>query len=156
MIWIEKLQPEYKAALLDISISPEQLPFVGTAAEFLADKQKGIHHHVILVNREVIGFFKIDTSYFHHYDFCDGPALGLRAVCIDEKFQGKGIGTEFIRLLKRYLQKHFPSFPLIYLTVNCKNPGAFKCYRRGGFADTGFLYLGGEYGPQHVMRMELK
>ncbi len=41
------------------------------------------------------------------------------------------------------------------LTVNVRNQVARRLYLRHGFSDSGQLYLGGNAGPQHVLRLDL-
>ncbi|GAM64435.1 histone acetyltransferase HPA2 [Vibrio ishigakensis] len=57
-----------------------------------------------------------------------------------------------VQQLPRFLQETYSDYHAVYLTVNCKNPAAFQCYLKAGFVDTEELYLGGDAGPQHVMK----
>jgi hypothetical protein len=43
----------------------------------------------------------------------------------------------------------------VVLTVNHRNPAAIATYLNGGFVQTGHNYLGGLFGPQHVMELEV-
>lgn len=81
--------------------------------------------------------------------------LGLTGYFVDQRQQGRGIGTGGVRALRDYLRREFPDAAAVVLTVNVQNSGAVKAYRRGGFVDTGDLFHGGRSGPQHVMRMGL-
>ncbi|WP_341502062.1 GNAT family N-acetyltransferase [Gallaecimonas sp. GXIMD4217] len=152
MIKIEKLSEAHVAAVRKIQLADEQVKFAGTAADFLADGSNTTHLHVISENEAVVGFFKLDLAYALNYDFCPGSGIGLRAFAIDKSLQGKGLGTRAVKALFPYLKEHYGAFGSIYLTVNCKNPGAQACYLKGGFQDTGEKYLGGAAGPQYIMR----
>ena len=152
MIKIEKFTDSHLAAVQRVSLAPEQMKFAGTADEFIADASAHIHRHVIKLDDAVVGFFKIDIDYPAQFDFCTEDSIGLRAFAIDIKQQGQGTGSASVQALFPYLQAHYSSYTAIYLTVNCQNPAARACYLKGGFTDTGKLYLGGIAGPQYIMQ----
>lgn len=152
MIRIEPLSEQTIEGVRGVMLPQAQVKFAGTAEEFLSDHCPTTHRHVILAGDNVVGFFKLDIAYRRRYDFCPDHAMGLRAFAIDAAHQGKGYGKASIRTLMPYLVANYPQFETIYLTVNCKNPGAQACYLKSGFVDTGKIYLGGSAGPQHIMR----
>ncbi len=154
VIKIEKFSEEYVEQVLALKVSDEQLKFVGTVQEIFENMPETGHKHVVLVGDEVVGLFVIDTVYSENYDFCSEGALGLRAFFIDSRHQGKGYGKSSVAALKLYLQQAYSQYRKIYLTVNCKNPSAYRCYLKYGFTDTDDLYLGGAAGPQYIMLME--
>lgn len=156
MIKLEKLNASDAAELGSITVHDDQVKFVGTAKEFLADKNEAIHLHVIKHNDQVIGCFKIDIAYADDYDFCTKGSIGLRAFLIDAKQQGRGLGTSAVKALFPYLKENYVNYPRIYLTVNCKNPAAYTCYQNAGFHETGEHYLGGAAGPQHIMYWDIQ
>lgn len=156
MIKLEKLNESHVAEVSSIAVHDDQVKFVGTAKEFLADRNEAIHLHVIKHNDQVVGCFKIDIAYADGYDFCTGGSIGLRTFLIDAKQQGRGLGTLAVKALFPYLKEHYANYPRIYLTVNCKNPAAHTCYQKAGFYETGEHYLGGAAGPQHVMYWDIK
>lgn len=99
MIKLEKLNASDAAEVGNITVHDDQEKFVGTAKEFLADKNEATHLHVIKHNDQVIGCFKIDTAYADDYDFCTEGSIGLRAFLIDAKQQGRGLGTSAVKAL---------------------------------------------------------
>jgi Acetyltransferases, including N-acetylases of ribosomal proteins len=111
--------------------------------------------HVILSDGKPVGFFAIDRDYADHHEFAPEGVIGLRQFMIDHAAQGKGHASAACRALKPYLQAQYPGAYACYLTVNCRNPNARKAYLKGGFFDTGALYLDGGFGPQHIMRLDL-
>ncbi|ANO32802.1 acetyltransferase [Vibrio breoganii] len=155
MIEIERLNSSYVPSVKDIQLSDESVRFASTADDFLLDGSDTTHLHVIKHHGLVVGFFKLDTAYASTYSFCSKNSIGLRTLALDQRQQGKGLGTKSVEALGDYLANHYQSYDFVYLTVNCKNPAAVACYRKGGFEDTGELYLGGEAGPQHVMRRKI-
>lgn len=139
--------------VLALSINQEQALFSGTAKAYLEDTTEGIDHKVIFVNQDVVGVFKIDRQYSREYEFSTATSLGLRALFIDQKHQGKGYGVASMKALKGQLKRDYPQFNCLYLTVNCMNPAARSCYLKADFIDNGHLYLGGAAGPQHIMHL---
>ncbi|QNI03372.1 GNAT family N-acetyltransferase [Halomonas sp. SH5A2] len=156
MIKLEKLNALDVAEVLNIAVLDDQVKFVGTAKEFLADRNEAAHLHVIKHNDQVVGCFKIDIAYADGYDFCAKGSIGLRTFIIDAKQQGKGIGTLAVKALFLYLKENYANYPRIYLTVNAKNPAARTCYQKAGFYETGEQYLGGAAGPQHIMYWDIQ
>lgn len=126
---------------------------MGTPHELLDKASETSHYHIILHGGEIVGFFNIDTVYDQTYEFTVPGELGLLAFFIDKRYQGKGMGKDSAKALKNYLAEAYSGRGSIALTVNCKNPSAYKAYLHGSFADTGELYHGGKAGPQHIMRM---
>ncbi|CAK2968901.1 GNAT family N-acetyltransferase [Vibrio crassostreae] len=152
MITIERLNDAHIEQVNEIQLADEQVKFAGTAAEFLLDGSETTHLHVIKSDNEVVGFFKLDIAYPDFYEFCPEGSIGLRAFVLDKNQQGKGLGTGTVKALFPYLKANYSAYESIYLTVNCKNPAAFNCYKNGGFEDTNEQYLGGAAGPQFIMR----
>ncbi|HCH2618871.1 TPA: GNAT family N-acetyltransferase [Vibrio parahaemolyticus] len=155
MVHIEKLDHSHIELIKQISVADEQVKFAGTAEDFLSDSTDTTHLHVIKNNNAVVGFFKLDIAYSFNHDFCSQNGLGLRAFVIGIDYQGKGIGKSAVKALFPYLKENYPDFDTIYLTVNCKNPNAQRCYTNGGFEDTGEKYMVGAAGPQHIMRAKI-
>jgi ribosomal protein S18 acetylase RimI-like enzyme len=58
-------------------------------------------------------------------------SLFLNALCVDEQFRGKGIGTELISLTKKKAQK--TGYLALSLMVLADNTDAQRLYRRCGF-----------------------
>jgi len=155
MINVRKLVRSDYDLVSRLAVNDEKIRYVGTVYELLNEKLEIWNYHVIVVGKDVVGFFNIDTGYSSSYPFTKSNELGLRAFFIGSGNQGKGYGKAATRELKSYLVREYSTYSSIALTVNCKNPAAYNCYLGGGFEDTGELYQGGKAGPQHIMRMEL-
>lgn len=156
MIKLEKLDAPDVTEVRSVTVRDDQLKFVGTAQEFLADSGAATHLHVIKHNDQVVGCFKIDIAYAESYDFCTVGSIGLRTFLIDANQQGRGFGTLAVKALFPYLKENYANYPRIYLTVNAKNPAAHTCYQKAGFHETGEQYLGGAAGPQHIMYWDIQ
>lgn len=154
VITIEPLPRDQIGRVAHFQLPPEQAQF----SAFPVDVMNTPGHrdaHVILADGEPAGFFAIDRDYAAHHDFAHDRALGLRMFSVDFAQQGQGVASNGCRALRAYLQKQYPDWTACFLTVNVKNPDAYRVYEKGGFMDTRDLYLGGGLGPQHIMRLDL-
>lgn len=149
------IAPLEKEPFLSIAVLPDQIKFSGTVAEAFGSAEEGIDFHGIWLGDQPVGFFKIDRLYHSRYPFAHDTDLGLRAFMIDAGHQGQGLARRAVEALGPYIAKHYPDATAVVLTVNMANPGAIRCYLKGGFADTGETWPHGEAGPQHIMRMDL-
>lgn len=154
-ITLDPLPRDQIARVANIALPPEQARFSALPVDVM-DTPRARDGHVILADRNPVGFFAIDRDDPAHHDFAPEGALGLRMFSINHADQGRGIASTACAALARYLPVHYPQHTTCYLTVNCRNPGAHRAYVKGGFEDTGARYLGGGLGPQHIMRLALE
>lgn len=138
-----------------IAVLPEQVVFCGTIDQHFAMDEPDCDFHIILRDECAVGFFKIDRAYGAR-EYAQPGDLGVRGVMIDAAEQGKGSGKAAMMALPAYVANAYPKASTLALTVNQSNPGARAVYLAAGFVDTGELYLGGQNGPQHVLRIHLR
>lgn len=120
-----------------------------------AERDPAQHPVAIVEDGVPVGFFALQG----------GPGAGrlvrgredtlLRAFFIDAGRQGRGIAPAALLLLPGYLRALDPAIRRVVLTVNVDNAPAIRAYLRSGFADTGELFHGGVYGPQHVFALSI-
>lgn len=139
-----------------VQVHPDQIRFSGTVAQAFEEQEEGVDFHAILNNDKAVGFFKIDRLYHETYEFARKDELGLRAFMIDRRAQGRGIATAAVAALPAYLAGLYPDRNAVVLTVNLQNPGAIRCYLKGGFTDTRSIYPHGIAGPQHILRRDFQ
>ena len=153
-----KIKPLRKGDLnkvLSIQASAEQIAFSADPTSFIETHVQGTLPFLIWESEQVIGYFKLDTLLSQKQNYCPVNSLGLCTLLIDKRMQGKGVGTQSVLRAIEYVKAHFQQYDYLYLTVNCKNLAAYRCYLKAGFEDTDQLYLGGPVGPQHIMRVSL-
>ena len=155
MIRIHPLDASFESEILNFHIDNEQVAFSAAPKAFIESKEDGVLPFVVCKNRHVIGYFKLDTLLSQKQNYCPVNSLGLCTLLIDKRMQGKGVGTQSVLRAIEYVKAHFQQYDYLYLTVNCKNLAAYRCYLKAGFEDTGELYLGGPVGPQHIMKISL-
>lgn len=155
VVVLKRLTYDLYESATSLLVAPEQLKFTGTVADALAGIDEACHPHGIWLDRSMVGFFIVDTQFDREFDFCEAGSLGIRTFLIDGQRQGQGLGKAAAKAVGPYLAEAYPASTVVWLTVNCRNLAAYRCYEQGGFTDTGDLYLGGAAGPQHVMRQLL-
>ena len=156
MITFLPLSPDDLPRVAHIAVHPEQVVFSGTIQEAFDTPTPDMDAYAIQQDGDVVGFFRIDRAYSQIHSFAPPTGLGLRTVMVDASRQGMGVGRSLCKMLPAYLQEHYPDACSLWLTVNLRNPGAVRAYVKGGFVDTGEHWLGGDAGPQHIMKMPLR
>ncbi|NOI75377.1 GNAT family N-acetyltransferase [Vibrio coralliilyticus] len=152
MISIEKYSAEKAHLIHALSVTPEQAQFtVDNIGEMIPELKESEHPYVIMKGAQPAGFFLLDIGYADKFSFCPEDGIGIRALLIDRNLQGQGIARDALKLLPQYVGEVYPQVSSLYLTVNCRNEPAYRCYLSSGFTDTDELYLGGPVGPQHIM-----
>lgn len=138
-----------------LTLGPGQERFVATIGEMVTDPLPTRDFHIVRMQGEGVGFFKIDRNYAPTHDFAEAQGWGLRGVLVGAQYQGRGLGRALLAALPGYLAARYPGQRLYYLTVNCRNTVARDAYVKAGWHDTGGLYHGGQSGPQHILRLRL-
>jgi RimJ/RimL family protein N-acetyltransferase len=155
MVTIKKAKLKDYAELMALEVTEQQQPFVSDFASLYEQRTPALEFYVINKNTQVLGFFIIDIGYSKKYTFAGNQELGLRNLLIGKQFQGHGYGVQALTRLTDYVYGAYPDITSLCLTVNKKNTGAYRCYVKAGFVDSGELYYGGEAGPQHIMRKKI-
>ncbi|WP_410216947.1 GNAT family N-acetyltransferase [Paracoccus sp. (in: a-proteobacteria)] len=155
MIALEPVGRDQRARVDHVAVAPEQTPFCGTIAAHFAADERSCDFHAVTRDGRAVGFFKIDRDYAALMEFAAPGQLGLRGMMIDRAEQGRGTGKAAMHRMRAYLVGHYPWAHDCLLTVNISNPAARAIYLTGGFVDEGGLYLGGNLGPQHILRLDL-
>lgn len=148
---------DLRAVLLEHRLPVEQQDFAATAVDSLplGDRYPGWMSVAIVVDDRPVGMFGLDRGgYLREFDD-DRAAVLLRAFYIAPEHQGKGYATAAVSAVGAFVRQQLPDVKRVVLTVNDRNPAALAAYLKGGFAMTGRDYLGGLFGPQHVMELEI-
>ena len=125
---------------LTLSVTPEQQRFVGdsipVAAIALAKAYirpdgliwvpYAIYADNLLIGLTMLAYEPDSSDQYWIYHFF-----------IDQRYQGKGFGTEALATLTGMIKNSFCTCQVIQLTVHPENVAAQKLYTRGGFAPTG-------------------
>lgn len=143
-----------REAALRLAPHPQQEQFSGRADQTLplAQRDPARHPYVVLEDGAPVAFFVLDET---PPDADPTADLHLRAFFVDASAQGRGVATRAATALPDLVRRDFPRVRSVVLTVDVRNVAARTAYLRGGFVDTGELYLGGSLGPQHLLRLHL-
>ena len=72
-------------------------------------------------------------------DLDEEPACyDLQQFMIDQRFQGKGYGTEALRMILTELEKE-RKYACVEVCVKREDAAALRVYEKAGFADTGYV-----------------
>lgn len=148
--------PQFKNALLKYDLLEEQRRFTAFPEDALEKCKEDPERHpvVILYDNEPAGFFVLH-GWSGVKDYSDNQnAMLLRAYSINLTFQGKGIASKSILLLKRFVKEHFTQVDEIILAVNHSNIMAQNVYKKGGFIDQGKRAMGRE-GEMYIYHLFL-
>ena len=120
-----------REAVLRLAPLPEQERFGGRTDQTLpAAEQDPARHPYAVVEDVPVGFFVLDETPSEADPSAD---LVLRSFFVDAA-QGRGVARRAVALLPGPVRDRHPA---------------------AGFVDGGALYLGGNAGPQHVLRLDL-
>jgi ribosomal protein S18 acetylase RimI-like enzyme len=152
------LSDELRPGVVALTVAPAQIRFGGVPAQSMtaADRETARESVVILRAGTPVGYFQLDTR-----SVPGAPAgsdiIGLRALAIDVRVQGQGVGTAAMAALPAYVRARFPARHVVALTVNTDNAAGIALYARAGFVDAGAgLYLGGRSGPQQALLLDVR
>lgn len=147
-----------RAAVCGLAPRADQEQFSGRARDTLpvADQDPFRTPFAIVYDGEAVGFGALDAQGYLD-EIADEPrrAVLLRGFYVGARRQGRGLGGAAIRALPEFARKLAPEARVLMLTVNVRNDAAVRAYLAGGFVDDGRRYLGGDAGPQHILRMVL-
>ncbi|MDQ1539003.1 MAG: hypothetical protein QOE58_3396 [Actinomycetota bacterium] len=152
---IASVSPDLRRAVLTLSPAPEQEQWCASAAQTLPEAEVDpLQHPIVILAQDGIpaGFFILDQNPSPADPSAD---LMVRALFVDRAYQRHGIGGRALAGLPHLVRAAVPGARTVGLTVNIRNPVARDLYLRHGFTDAGELYLGGDAGPQHVLRLNL-
>ena len=81
---------------------------------------------------DIVGYitFVIKEKVNQNPKFRRRKQLNIEAMCVDNKYRGKGIGTALLNFIKEEAKKN--NCTDIYLTVNEENKNAIKTYEKFG------------------------
>jgi RimJ/RimL family protein N-acetyltransferase len=156
MAW-PRLTPDQQAQVRGLAISDEQVEYAGTGDRQLAaveaDSGDDLVGLAVLCDERAVGFLVLKRRSRAPAWAApeDATVSGMR---IDQRAQGRGLGSAALALLPQWLREHWPHCPAIVLTVDEANLRGIKSYRRAGFEDQGLREMG-RIGWVRRMRLPL-
>lgn len=141
MIIIKQIDNNNRDELLQLKIAPSQDGFVETVQECLSEAQQKLCWRPVAIydDETLIGF----AMYGFFWQYLPLGRVWLDRILIDQRYQGKGLGTLAIKTLIEQI-RHEYWHKKIYLSVVDKNKVAIKLYQKLGFQFTGELDINKE------------
>jgi RimJ/RimL family protein N-acetyltransferase len=154
---IEPVSPVLRSAVLELAPRDDELEWVGRAADMLPLAEEDPTRWPVAFIDEAgvpVGYCTLDRGARSRRYAAD-DTIGVHGFLIDHRHRRRGLARGALLALPAYVAEHHPWAVAIALTVNTRNAPAIAAYESAGFVDTGDLFLGGDNGPQHVMRRVL-
>ncbi|ANF97663.1 GNAT family N-acetyltransferase [Paenibacillus bovis] len=140
-IEIKNVTPANLLAILALRVAPNQASYIENTAQCLEEAKEcsfyqpaGLYADNALVGFAMYGWFPSEGN---------AGRVWLDRFLIDEKYQGRGLGTIMLSALIDHLQGLYGS-PDIYLSLFEDNKGALYLYEKFGFRFNGELDINGE------------
>lgn len=137
MISLAPFQPEHRAALLALQLAPGQENWTHHPAETLPEVEGHPLRRAVTILEDglPVGVFMLgmDERVEWYAGHPDPHAATLNALCLDERCQGRGIGTQVMELLPEFVPSVFPVVRRVLLCVHQTNLGAIHVYEKTGF-----------------------
>ncbi|MHA0034864.1 GNAT family N-acetyltransferase [Deinococcus sp. PESE-13] len=150
--------PAHFAALSALQLPTGQEQFTAYPIDLIPETQAdpdslGV---TILDSETPVGYFvlSVGAQRDKYLPEPDPAGVAIRALSIDERCQGRGLGTAAMAAVPEVVQQHFPQADHLLLVVNARNVHARRVYEKAGYA-VWHERDGGAHGPQWVMRREL-
>ena len=133
-LYLKKVDEYNFIDCFNLKLAKDQEEFVSHPVRSLAQAYvyyKQCTPFAIYLKDEVVGYVMVIYDY-------DEENYNIWHMMIDEKHQGKGYGTQAIKLCIDYIcKKPFGSSDDIILTCHMNNKKAIHIYEKMGFKDTG-------------------
>lgn len=124
-IQVHKLHVNWRP---DLFISVDEVITKEELAEMIENKEI----FVAKINDVIVGYitFIIREKINQNPKFRRRKQLNIEAMCVDDNYRGKGIGTALLNFIKEEAIRN--NCTDIYLTVNEENKNAIKTYEKFG------------------------
>ncbi|WP_411844212.1 GNAT family N-acetyltransferase [Salinicoccus sp. HZC-1] len=139
---MQRYQSKFLIPLIKFNLPAEKAQYTAFPAKILGELTDGQYPIVILSNGEPVSFFLLNSTDRVKKCTNNPTVFLLTALTIDHSQQGRGFAKQGMYLLKDFVNREFPEYNEIVLTVNHKNIPAQKLYKRVGFIDTGKIKKG--------------
>ncbi len=139
MIKLSFYKKEHYSRLQSFYLPPFQKSFTALPLEILEISLKDEDRFPIVIemNQHIVGFFVLHKGHEIREYTSNPNGMLLRALSINYCEQGKGYGTNALKVLPAFIKEHFKETTEVVLAVNHNNSIAKKLYERIGFCYKG-------------------
>lgn len=149
--------PEHQQALENLQLPAEQEEFTALPRDFLPGVLADPDSLAVTILEDglPVGLFALSVGQNRdkYLPQPDPHGVAVRALSVDIRTQGRGVGTQAMQLLTDFVPSHFPQARHLLLVVNQRNPRAKRVYEKVGFSV--MAERQGQKGPQWLMRLAL-
>lgn len=132
MMTIEEIDDANQTAVLALKVAAAQRTYIETNAQSLQEAMNDHDHdwrcYALCENRQPVGFMMIGAeNRTYKYIWLDRFMIG-------QQYQGRGLGTQFLKRAIRFIKDHFQVDEIV-LSLHAENTHAKYFYRQAGFTD---------------------
>ena len=107
--------------------------------EYFENLIKNEEIYIAKVDQEIVGYIIFNIKEKENSSMRYRKQLNIDAICVDERYRGKGIGTKILESIKEIAKTR--GCTDLYLTVNQENENAIKVYEKFGFKVKNIAYM---------------
>ena len=107
--------------------------------EYFDNLIKNEEIYIAKVNKEIVGYIIFNIKEKENPSMRYRKQLNIDAICVDEGYRRKGIGTKILESIKEIAKTK--GCTDLYLTVNQENENAIKVYEKFGFKVKNIAYM---------------
>ena len=107
--------------------------------EYFENLIKNEEIYIAKVDKEIVGYIIFNIKEKENSSMRYRKQLNIDAICVDERYRGKGIGTKILESIKEIAKTK--GCTDLYLTVNQENENAIKVYEKFGFKVKNIAYM---------------
>ena len=107
--------------------------------EYFENLIKNEEIYIAKVDKEIVGYIIFNIKEKENPSMRYRKQLNIDAICVDEKYRGKGIGTKILESIKEIAKTK--GCTDLYLTVNQENENAIRVYEKFGFKVKNIAYM---------------
>ena len=107
--------------------------------EYFETLVKNEEIYIAKLENEIVGYVIFNIKEKENPSMRYRKQLNIDAICVDEKYRGKGIGTKLLEGIKEVAK--LKGCTDLYLTVNRENENAIKVYEKFGFKVKNIAYM---------------
>ena len=107
--------------------------------EYFENLIKNEEIYIAKVDKEIVGYIIFNIKEKENPSMRYRKQLNIDAICVDERYRGKGIGTKILESIKEMAKTK--GCTDLYLTVNQENENAIRVYEKFGFKVKNIAYM---------------
>ena len=107
--------------------------------EYFENLIKNEEIYIAKVDKEIVGYIIFNIKEKENSSMRYRKQLNIDAICVDERYRGKGIGTKILESIKEIAKTR--GCTDLYLTVNQENENAIRVYEKFGFKVKNIAYM---------------